>query len=1177
MKNFYIFILLLLIPIYLNKTLPIWKLSIKDENAKSNIINLFQGIFTKITLVLTNEKGKEEFDNNSDYPISFTISLNNKNLVSISNSYTLIPSESLVYSIYVGIKCGETLSDTKSLFTLNKYVNANLEIDSSFSLKLSSEKAKIDMELLMNEIAEQSYNLFRIKKEPYNIEEIKLVPKYEDENSDFTFEKIVLDSYDGKRGEYSPSNTQTNGILNKFKFGTKKLFKNLSKTSVKFDLTFEAKNLEKCFDLVKKSFNLKVVQKKVQTIGENVKKAIIYTLENISPINELTNSLELKLNIPVAPIAVTCELRADQSFSKTNEDIVNHADASATYYDNVFTSTGEFTFKLGNLNSTLEYYSKCVFSNTGFLDELKQNISIKIGNFLESEVFSKLVPSRDPERLSQCAKFTFDNIFQTLIFKTLLPKYCRFAMRRGLPILSRLSSDVVCRVVDYYFNYGISSESYINICVAPSPILSVNRLISQMTPKQYNDNFEKFINDVKDANKLSTVLGLSIVVKKVERYYDKTPDTSKISMSVTKSTSILTGTNLNVKITSQNEDPIECYYNSDLTKDNTKKFSLLGLLTIESIVLNPNKEESFTLNIKKSDLESGKMYPLYMQCYSLPKFLYRFETTGIFNPYTFLNDDSISEQDPQTPVKVKINCNKLINKMNPHCIKNNLNNLIEKIKTDIPTLIKNLQGEVETFKKLANNAQIKILKNLNTTLKTVINEVKNNKKKLKSFVEEGITIAKYLSSRDCSIYASGETNEGNKTYKAGLYVECRNSKKYILSQLLDTVKDQLQCSKIVEVITSNLSDDIEQNLKYILFLINELTNNPEALEQGKSQIVYDLANCLQEKFNEYWPKIEQYLKEKQNYLQQSILAVKKDISNILMQSLSNLVNLLHFEEIDGYIQQAKEEVEKNGLIIIDKAKNINKNIFEFLKKFNEFGDNFYNISASMGVNVTVNSGKLDNSTDAQVFISDIKDKGIKLILHSNYMLREKGAYAMQTVFFDSPLVSVNAQNEIENGTLNTFIGITLYDKDGNEIVVSDMKLEDFRPQILFNSKLYDAMKTCVYYNEKEEKLYDDGVETIEDFIYEGEKFIKCVPKHLTSFTLGTPQNSQNSQNSGDSQNSQNPENSSNVGLIILIVVLCLLLIAGLIVGFIIYRKKCSNKVNKNDIESSFPDKTGINA
>ena len=118
--------------------------------------------------------------------------------------------------------------------------DTRLEIG-DFELKLSTEKGKINMEPLMNEIAEQSYNLFKVEQEPYNIEEIKLVPKYEDENNDFTFDEIVLDSYDGKRGEYSPSNTQTNGILNKFKFGTKKLFKKLSKTSVKFDLTFETK------------------------------------------------------------------------------------------------------------------------------------------------------------------------------------------------------------------------------------------------------------------------------------------------------------------------------------------------------------------------------------------------------------------------------------------------------------------------------------------------------------------------------------------------------------------------------------------------------------------------------------------------------------------------------------------------------------------------------------------------------------------------------------------------------------------------------------------------------------------------------------------------------------------------------------------------------------------------
>ena len=411
-------------------------------------------------------------------------------------------------------------------------------------------------------------------------------------------------------------------------------------------------------------------------------------------------------------------------------------------------------------------------------------------------------------------------------------------------------------------------------------------------------------------------------------------------------------------------------------------------------------------------------------------------------------------------------------------------------------------------------------------------------------------MAKYLANRDCSIYASGTTSDEGETYRAGLYLECRNSKKYILSNLIGTVKDQLQCSQIVQIITSKmLSEDFDANLKYILLLVNEITNNPDALEEGLSQVVYDLTNCLQEKFNEYWPKIEKYLEEKKSYLKQSILAVKKDVSNILMQSLSNLVNVLHFEEIDGYIQQAKDEIEKNGLIALDKAKKINQNIFNFIKNLNEFGSNYYEISGSMAVNVTVNPGQLDSSTDAQVFVSDLADKGIKIILHSNYMLREKGAYAMQTVVFDSPLVSVNAKNEVEDGAINTFVGITLYDKDGNEIVVSNLKLEDFRPQILYNKKFYNAMKTCLFYNEKDEKLDDDGVKTEDDYVLNGETFIRCIPKHLTTFTIGSG------------------EGSSNVGLIILIIVLCLLVFAGLIVGFIFYRKKCSKKATNSDIES----------
>ncbi len=1148
MKNFCLLILLALIPLCFNKTLANWNLSIKDENAKSNKINLFPGIFSKVTLVLSNDKGEEVFDN-SEESVSFKLSLKNKNLVSLQSSFTLVPSESLVYTIYLGIKCGDTLGETSDLFEVESTKgDASLTIG-DFSIEISNEKAQIDIAPLLNEISEQTYNLFRVNKEPYNIEDIKLVPKIEGENDDFTFEDITLDKYDGKRGEYSPLNIFTNGILNKFKFGTKKLLKDLSQTSVKFDLTFESDNLEKCFELVKKSFDLKVIQKKVETFGENVKKAIVHTIENISPINEMTNSLELKLNIPYAPIAVTCELKTEASFTESEDDIIAHADAKAKYYDNVFTSTGEATLQLGNLNGTVEYYTKCVFSNTGFLDNLKKKISVTIGDFLDSDVVSKLKPSVDHDRPPQCVKFVFKDVLKFLFYTSLLPNYCRFVMTKGLSIEARLFSDVICHVAD-----SNSLKKYATICVAPSPLLTVNRLISKMTPELYNKNFDQFIKDVQESNNLFG----SKIIESATKYVDKAPDTSKIKVTVSVKSSLV-GI-LDVKVKSTNEFPIQCFANKVLSRENTK-FSILQFLTLENMILNPDDEISFNAAPLATDLINGKdkSFPLYMQCYSLPNAIHRYETTGVFNPYTFLFDSSVKTQD-LIPIDVNVDCNKKENKLNPHCIKIRVDNFIEKLKTDIPEFIKNMEIEIEKFRNMAEEAKLKILKNLNETLKTAIAEVEKSKEKFKSFIEKSIETAKYLANRDCSIYASGETSDEGKTYKAGLYLECRESKRQILSQIMGTLKEKFQCSKIVDTITDNISDDVEQNLKYILFLIDEITNNPDALDQTYNQVIYDLTNCLQEKFDEYWPKVEEYLKEKKSYLEQSIKAVKRDVSNIIMEALSNLVNVLHFEEIDGYLKQAKDEIEKNGLIVAENAKKINKNIFNFLKKLNEFGTNYYNISGSMGVNVTVNPGQLDKSTDAEVFVSDLKDQGIKLLLHSNYMLRDKDAYALQTVVFDSPLVSVNAKNEYENGALNTFVGITLYDKDGKEIAVSKLSA-DFRPQLLYNIKYYSNMKTCLFYNEAKGELSSDGVKTELDVSIDGEKYIRCTPEHLTSFTIG----------SGDSYSS-----SSKTGIIILIIVLCLVVLAALIIAVICLRKKCSNKVSSSDIDSSIPNREGIN-
>ena len=46
------------------------------------------------------------------------------------------------------------------------------------------------------------------------------------------------------------------------------------------------------------------------------------------------------------------------------------------------------------------------------------------------------------------------------------------------------------------------------------------------------------------------------------------------------------------------------------------------------------------------------------------------------------------------------------------------------------------------------------------------------------------------------------------------------------------------------------------------------------------------------------------------------------------------------------------------------------------------------------------------------------------------------------------------------------------------------------------------MKRCLYYNEEKDSMEDDGIET--QFVeFDGEEYIKCIPRHLSSFTIGS--------------------------------------------------------------------------
>jgi len=471
--------------------------------------------------------------------------------------------------------------------------------------------------------------------------------------------------------------------------------------------------------------------------------------------------------------------------------------------------------------------------------------------------------------------------------------------------------------------------------------------------------------------------------------------------------------------------------------------------------------------------------------------------------------------------------------------------LIENLKSKVPDFLKNLQEEVKNFIEATKEKKKKLIEDLDVVIKEKYEKIKQKAEKInEEFIDKTTTIAKYLSYQVCN-FTDMES-----------YDECRNNKKEVFSRLVDIVQEEFKCSQIVSYITENLlSDDIENNLKHILFLINTISSNPDAIAKGKAQAVYDAVNCLIEKVEEKWPDIIGKIADSEEYK----FNLKQDVTNLLVQTSENLVGIIHFQELDGYIEKASE---KYGLIPVEEAKEIHQQIFTVLKRLNEFGDNFYNLSATLALNVTVKPKEKEVDVN-QVFVSDFKDKGIKITLQSYNLINKYGASSIQTVVFDSPLVSIRGKNQKEGGTANTFVGITLYDENGEEILVEDIDISELRPIIYYRKNLFKAMTTCLFYNENADMIENTGVETQTVTLEDGIEYLKCIPNHLTSFTVGTYES--HSVGGSDSD-------SLSGGVIFLIVLLCLIVVGG--IGYYIWRR--TRKVDNSQFNQAFlPNRDGL--
>ena len=453
------------------------------------------------------------------------------------------------------------------------------------------------------------------------------------------------------------------------------------------------------------------------------------------------------------------------------------------------------------------------------------------------------------------------------------------------------------------------------------------------------------------------------------------------------------------------------------------------------------------------------------------------------------NNQNQNQNNQNQNQESSVNCNE--NKNHPSCLKEDSNQIFEEMKSSVPDFINNMRNQSDSFSQLNNEEQMDKLNKEKSILETMKSTFKSDQspEKRKDMMEKATEIAEYLTKKDCSNSVNSSSSDilADSTFQ-----ECRNQKKEIMTDIISLVKDYVQCENIDDLISTGVSEDKQENFKYILFLIYEVSSNPDSLKKGESEILYNVTLCLQENFDTYWTSVESDITEEDIVKAD----VKQDVSLILIKTLSNLVNVHHYDEIDGYLDEGIK-MSDNGLMKNEQAKKIHKGMLEFAQKFHDFGNATYNISSSMNISIL----KFDDLNDANLLneeqVYNLSDKGIFMKFKPRKMLQDNDGNIVQFIAYDSPLVSINSSNE-DNNIVRDFVSLAIFNEKGEEINITDLP-EEARPEIFYAQNQNKSMKMCFFYNESKDDLDTNGMAG-ENVTVEGEKYLKCSSRHLTSFT-----------------------------------------------------------------------------
>ena len=1128
-----------------------YRLDVKNEYGTDDPIVLRAGQYTRVAVILQQELIKKS-DPDSSTGCYMNIFLNDSKIVSPTN-LTVNPNSKTQYLTYIGLICDNDISANEYNFTFsveeNNFFNNNN--NNKCVINVNTVKVKIDktpqvisLIPLQTSLPGGGFSYFRVEESFSNINPINITTN--NKNDNFLFGSITIPTFF--------SESQTSGLIVSGIYGTQKSLKELGDNNkITFELSISESQDSKCFTLNEKykKLELEIIEGEAVVLNDSIKEAIIYSIENITPKKDKTNNIQLKLKTPVAPLTYICTINAKN---------INFMDITFMYNYGYIDNTDDYILKFDHLRANEEYYASCMFLSHN-LKYSDINFEIKIGNNYTYDIVTTLIASNDINRIPQCAEFNFEGNSEDLkYFGSLAQKHCENIMNKGETMISRIQISIFCRDIQ------LENLEKQMICVGPDS-RNYDYLYKNNDLKiNYTESFDKFIEDLKTEEKIKETLHLEgLKVKSVKKYVDdEAPDVNKISLTLVKKDGNKEKNKKSFLITSTNTQPIECYYN-DLTVKTYVNFDFEHSKSIKLDGVNSTK--TFEVSIDEN-IPNNLPFNIKLICYNLPGFEVKYETTGVFTAYSYIYDSE--EEFDITPNKqIEINCNEEKNRQNPYCLKGQSDSIFDDIVTDLPYIME----EMEYQSKFASFHPSYAFKSLDSLKKEYDSNKAINNKSLSEFL---ISFNYLLSKIDCSIY-NNETLEESEQYK-----KCRKNKTELFNYTIELIRNNFTSDFITDFIKKGISEDIEMNFKYLLIIINELTINSDCISEGNHELLYNFTFYFQSNFDYYWNILEDFLRNKRHSLQSTIQMIKKDLSMMIMTSLSNLVNIMHYNEIDGYLKNNKTS-EKAGLMVNDDGKNIQKGILDFAKSFNEFGNGTYQIGNLMNITIKVIEGdetekrlrnlKEENEKNDEEEIYNLTEKGVYVKLLPKKMIKgRKGQHTLQFITFESPLVPIirNESNN-ENATIRDFISITIYDQEGKIVNISNLP-EDSKPMILYNKTHHKNIKHCFFYNESTDDLETDGVKTTDNYMYKGEKYLKCSPEHLTSFTAGdyvsTYASSDSDSNSEEKNENSEDEEGGSKWWVVVLIILAVLIVLFLVLFFVIHCHK-GKSVTKEDIEKNF--------